>query len=204
MIDRIIIAVCKHIMTNDSLPSAGITIRIDESADVGVVIAGLQIIELGIGIVVITTVAQGVDGSHTSCGGENLAIGVIFVAGNCRAAGIDQADDITLEVENVVINCAVVVQGIGPSVRVVEKVENCVVVIFPHQQAVVVDVIVIGSPGNLRGAQAILRVVEVDRIAAAGGAVQSAQLAPGESSYASHQWIAMCPGGVTPSGILLW
>ena len=47
-------------MTKKTLSSGGIVIRIDETAEDGVVIAGLQVIEAGFPIIVVTPITQGV------------------------------------------------------------------------------------------------------------------------------------------------
>ena len=62
-INMIIVAISKHIITQYALPSCSIGIRRNESAQFGVVEAGLEVIEFALGIVVITPVAQGVDGT---------------------------------------------------------------------------------------------------------------------------------------------
>ena len=71
------------------MPSRCITIRIEESADDGVIISALAVIKFYIGIVVIATVADGVlfrDGCGVGGAGgdgvERLAVGVVGVAGN--------------------------------------------------------------------------------------------------------------------------
>ena len=48
-------------MANKALPGAGVAIRVDKSADFGVVVAGLQVVEAGFGVVVIASVSQRVD-----------------------------------------------------------------------------------------------------------------------------------------------
>ena len=48
---RIISTIGKHVIAEDSLTSAGIGIGIDESAQFGIVITGLEIVELGFGVV---------------------------------------------------------------------------------------------------------------------------------------------------------
>ena len=49
-------------------------IRIDEAAHCGVIITGLQVIEAGFGIVVVATVAEGVDMRDVGCVGDVLPI----------------------------------------------------------------------------------------------------------------------------------
>ena len=53
VVDRIVVAIHKHIASDKPLPGACEAVGIDEAADVGVVVAALQIIEsrlLGMGV----------------------------------------------------------------------------------------------------------------------------------------------------------
>lgn len=51
--NRVIIAICKHIVSNKTMSRSSIGIRIDESADVGIIISALEVVEPGISIVVV-------------------------------------------------------------------------------------------------------------------------------------------------------
>ena len=57
----------------------GVAIRIDESTDCRVIIAGLEVIEAAFGIVVVTTVAKRVLVGQDTGGGQDLAVGVIGI-----------------------------------------------------------------------------------------------------------------------------
>jgi hypothetical protein len=46
-VNRIVQAICKHVVSNKSLTSAGKGIRIDEPADAGIVISALEVVEPG-------------------------------------------------------------------------------------------------------------------------------------------------------------
>ena len=46
----IVVAVGKHVVTQQALTRGGIIVRVDKSAEFGVIIAGLQVIETGFGI----------------------------------------------------------------------------------------------------------------------------------------------------------
>ena len=56
--DGIIIAVGKHVVAQDALTCRGKGIRIQESTQVGIVVTGLEVIELGLSIVVLATDPQ--------------------------------------------------------------------------------------------------------------------------------------------------
>ena len=55
---RVIVAVSEHIESGKAVTCAGIAIRVDESANFGVIVAGLEVIEAGFGIVIVATIAQ--------------------------------------------------------------------------------------------------------------------------------------------------
>ena len=62
----IVAAVREHICPNKALPRTCETVCVEESAHGGVVIAGLEVIEAGFGIVVIAAVTEGILLSHTT------------------------------------------------------------------------------------------------------------------------------------------
>ena len=88
--NRDIIAIRKHISSNETLTCRSDTISIDESTKNRVIVSALQIIEARLRIVVVATVAEGVDvGDAVGSGngiaivvgdGEDLAPGVVGVA----------------------------------------------------------------------------------------------------------------------------
>ena len=65
----VISAVGKGVVAKVALPGRGVAVRIDEAADLRVVIPGLEVIESCLGIVVIAAILQGIDRSHfAGCG----------------------------------------------------------------------------------------------------------------------------------------
>lgn len=52
----IIQAIGKHIIAKDTLSSGSISIRVDESADFGIVIAGLEVVEPGLSVLGLTAI----------------------------------------------------------------------------------------------------------------------------------------------------
>ena len=58
-IHRIIQTVGKHVIAQDALAGACIGVGIDESAQFGIIITGLEVVERGLGIVIISTIAEG-------------------------------------------------------------------------------------------------------------------------------------------------
>lgn len=54
----VIVAISEHIEAYESLPGAGITVRVDKPTDFRVIITALEIVESGFGVVVIASIAQ--------------------------------------------------------------------------------------------------------------------------------------------------
>ena len=86
-------------------------VPIDESAEVGVIVSALQIVQPGFGVEVVAAVAEGVDGGDVDgfaafdCGGCGGIVGnctgtpcVVGVAGYGFAALVSDGDDISLQV----------------------------------------------------------------------------------------------------------
>ena len=55
---RVIVAVSKHVIAKQTLSVTCVSIRIQESTQIGIVVTGLEIIELGISIVALATDSQ--------------------------------------------------------------------------------------------------------------------------------------------------
>ena len=81
-INRTIPAIGKHIIAKDALASGSVGIGVDESAQVGIVVTGLQIEEFYLSVVNISTIAQGVHRTegicHGASGGQMIAYGIIY------------------------------------------------------------------------------------------------------------------------------
>ena len=86
----VVIAVGEHIAAQEALSSRGILIRIDKSANFRVIVSALQVVEAGLRIVIIPTVAEGVVVGHMrGCRGDcrprrvgyaqHLPVGVVGV-----------------------------------------------------------------------------------------------------------------------------
>ena len=71
-------------MANKPLPSRCYGVGVYESADCGVIVSALEVIELGFVVIDVAAVAQGVMGAEGSCvgagGGKGSAPGVVGVA----------------------------------------------------------------------------------------------------------------------------
>ncbi len=100
----------------------GVAIRIDESTDCGVIIAGLEVIEAAFGIIVVATVAERVFLGQGAGGCEELAVGVIGIGSDGVSGRIHHAHDIALQVGHIIIGGAIDLHGVGFSGIVVEEI----------------------------------------------------------------------------------
>ena len=125
----VIVAIRKHVIAKNSLPCAGVAVGIDKPAGLGIVISALQIVKPGFGIVIVSTIPQGIDLGHGTGCLLDLAVGVIAVAGDHRSAAVDQIRHISLKVGNVVIGhrtgrAVGIGQRVGGSLGVVGEIQN--------------------------------------------------------------------------------
>ena len=79
-----------------------------------IIVAGLQIVEAGFEIVVIATVAEGVNACHAAGGCQDFAPGVVGIGRIGCAAGSDELDHISLQIHHIIIGCkaAAAVRGV--------------------------------------------------------------------------------------------
>ena len=104
------------------------SIRVEETAEVGVVVAGLEVIELGFGVVDVAAVAQGVMGTqggvHRAGGGQNVAPCIVAVGYHLLACAVQDPNHIALQVGGVVVICAVIAKAHGGACGIVGKGQN--------------------------------------------------------------------------------
>ncbi len=74
--DRAVIAICKHICSRKALSGAAIAIRIDKPTICRIVVSALQVVESCLGVVVVASVAEGVEVSY-AVGAGNGGAGVV-------------------------------------------------------------------------------------------------------------------------------
>ena len=113
------------------------TISINPPTDLRIVVTGLEIIESRFGIVVVAAVAKRVDTCEAASGGEDFAPRVVVVACYGCAGGIDQSDDVALQIQYIVVGnccgfavCSDRVDDITPEVQV-EVIQLSLSVTFP-------------------------------------------------------------------------
>jgi len=74
IINRIAVAISKHVIANNALAGGGIGVGVEETAGFGAVVAGLQIVEAGEGVEDVTAVAEGVEGAEVVQDGNDVAL----------------------------------------------------------------------------------------------------------------------------------
>ena len=171
-------------MPQDALPCRGVAICIYKSANGGVVISALQVVEAGLGVVVVAAVAEGVGVCQGAGGGEDFAVGVVGVGGCGAAFFVYEAQHIALEVGDVVVHRVVNLQRKGIATLVVEEVEGGVAVGLPEELAACVEVGVGNAVHRLGHAQPVGIVGVGNTLCAVGGGDQLSAVSP-----------AQCPAG---------
>ena len=179
--DRVILAIREHIGAEETVGvGGGEGVRVDEPADGRVIIAALEIVEAGLGIIVIAAVAQGVEVGDAGGIGEDfrtavihraVAPGVIVVGRSEFAARIEDGGHIALRVEDVVIElrCLAVLVDHGERLVavVIDELEGVIVTpSLPHDLAGergvgvgrIADLLVAADAGHVVGVGHLLAV----------------------------------------------
>ena len=125
----------------------------------GVVVAALEVVEAGFGIIDIAPVAQGVVGAqgagHGTGGSENVAPGIVGVGDHSRSGGVQDGGDIALEVGGVVVSGAVVDHGQRCAAGIVGKIQRIPIHRHLAQLAAIVDIAVRGAAVGPFGPHAV-------------------------------------------------
>ena len=110
------------------MPCGGVDVGIDEPAHLRVVITAVQVIESRLGVVVVASVAEGVEISRHPAvvvGDGAVAPGVVAVGRHELAGGrVHQSNNVALQVVDVVVHVAAVDHAHARSRAVVEKPAN--------------------------------------------------------------------------------
>ena len=117
-----IVAICKHIVSNESLTGGSIRISVDKPSCSRVIVAGLEVIEAAFGIVVVTTVTERVLFGQRTGGGQDLAVGVVGIGCDGVTVCVHQAHDVALQVGHIIVGGPIDLHGIGLAGVVIEEV----------------------------------------------------------------------------------
>ncbi len=105
-------------------------IRIDKSANDRVIVAAVQIVEAGFGIIVITTVTVGVDladGVSQSSGDAGYhAPGIILIGYYFLPLFVKDTDDVELQIADVIVRCAVVQESQQIPCIVIQEIQSVI------------------------------------------------------------------------------
>ena len=167
------------------------SIRINEPADLRIVVTGHEVVEPGLGIKVIAAVADGVDAGHGAAGAEQLAPGVVAVVRNYRPAGGEDLHHVALQVRHIVVEYrrgarrGLVRERIRHAALVVEEFQLLSAPVLRYQLVPLPHITVLHTAHSLRLPQPV-HIVGVTR-----------DYATGRSGYCA-QTPAVDPGEVVP------
>ena len=173
--DRIILAIREHIGTEEAVGvGGGEGVGVDEPADGRIIIAALEIVEAGLGVVVIATVAQWVEVADRRVAAVvHRAVAPCIIVVGCSefAARIEDGGHIALRVEDVVIElrCLAVLVDHGERLVavVIDELEGVIVTpSLPHDLAGergvgvgrIADLLVAADAGHVVGVGHLLAV----------------------------------------------
>ena len=140
---RIIATICKHIVTQEILSCRSKGIRIDESAGTGIVVTALQVVEPGFSVVVVATVADGIDRCQRTARLKNIAPCVILVLCNsCAVTTVDNTNNIALLIQNIHIIDIVVSAGKRLSIGIIDDIKGIITPGLADNLAVLRDVLI--------------------------------------------------------------
>ena len=129
-------------MAKHPLTSTEISVGVNEPADGRVIIAALEIVEAGLGVVVIAAVAQGVEVADRRVAAvvhRAITPGIIVVGRSEFAARIEDGGHVALHIEDVVVElrCLAVLvdHGEGLAAVVVDKLKRFAVPLLAHDLA---------------------------------------------------------------------
>ena len=156
-------------------------ICIDKSANCRIIVSTLQIVHIQLCIIVVAAVAQGVDLGHIAGCGEDIAVGVILIAGNSFTIFIHQIHYIALQVGDVIVGGAIILQRIRVTVGIIREIQEVAAVAFPQQLAAGIEIIVGSAAADgFLGAQAVGVVLKGKRSACAACGGKLAAIFPGK------------------------
>ena len=165
-------------MSDNVLPGGSIAIRIEEPANRRVIVSALEIVEASFPVVDVPTVAQGVDACQSASSGDDLAIGIVVIAGRHRTAGVHNAHYVALEIGDVIVHRAIVLHGVGCTIGIIEEVNGIGSPGHAHQLAAGVVVAVGGAVHGLAGSQSAGIVGEAQAVGSVGGRCQAPAVLP--------------------------
>ena len=112
-------------MAKHALTGGDVDICVDKASGLGVIVAGLEVVERGFGVVNITPVAERVlcaQGARERAGaGKLLAPAIVSIFYYGVVAAVNQADDVALPIADIVVIGAVVIDRRYIACRIVAE-----------------------------------------------------------------------------------
>ena len=125
LVHRVIFAISEHIGAQETGGvGGGVAVGVYEAAKLRVIVARLEIVEPRLGIVVITTVAQGIYLRERSAAAYYIAPRVVGVACDGAAAAVNDTNNVALCVEYVVVQRAVILHCQRLTALVIDEVNG--------------------------------------------------------------------------------
>ena len=143
----------------------------------------MEVVEAGVGVVVVAAVADGVDGGHGAGGGEGGAPGVVGVFGYAGTGSGDQALHVALLVCQIVVGDRVcagggVDAGVGDVIIIIDNIQGSACPGLAHHLAVLGDVVIGRGTDGLGGTDAGLVIAIRRGRTILGGTGKAAALDP--------------------------
>ena len=160
--DRVILTICEHIGAEETVGVGGSEgVGVNEPADGRVIVAALEVVEAGLGVVVIAAVAQGVEVADRRVAAvvhRATAPGVIIVGRDHGARRIEDGRHVTLCIDKVIVQLRLRPMLIDHRERlvavVVDKLEGLIAPLLTHDLAGERGVIVRRAVDRFAGANA--------------------------------------------------
>ena len=156
------------------------TIHIEESTNRWVIVSALEVVEPGFLVIDVPTIPQGVDACQGSRCRDDLAIGIVVIAGHHRTTGVHNAHYVALEIGDVIVHRAVVLHGVGCTIGIIEEVNGIGSPGHAHQLAAGVVVVVGSAVHGLAGSQSAGIIGEAQAVGPIGGGGQISTVDPGK------------------------
>ena len=149
-INGVIPAIGKHIAAGNALSCGNKSVHTNEPPELRVIIAAVQIVQAGFGIIVIPPVAEGILIAHGVAGGVGdgaVAPGVVAVLSHdLSRGGADDGDDVPLDIVEVVEQHSPVGKAHALAGAVVEEPHNAVPGLLRQDLTAVEQILVLPVP----------------------------------------------------------
>ena len=165
-------------MSKESLPGGYVGIRVNEATSNGIIIAGLEVVQPGLGVIDIAAVTERILCSQGACeragAGKQSAPTVVRVFYYRVVVAVNEADDVVLPVADIVVIRTVVVHGDHIAVCIVAEQQRIRARHLRDQHRAVVAVLRRRAVDHLLGSQPVL----IIGIGGRGRAVRRARQPP--------------------------